>query len=90
MEDYSKTPRLAASTGSTYCCSITDSRIRERERQRNHDATSDERTDSVLSPSEESTREETSRCGFEDDMEVNYFKSVQWQAPSTPPQSSSL
>ncbi|PSS16721.1 hypothetical protein M430DRAFT_19694 [Amorphotheca resinae ATCC 22711] len=62
------TPPLVASTTETYCCSIKESRLRERRLQ--HDDSAETRS---LSPVEES----------EGDSEVNYFKSVQWSPDGT-------
>jgi hypothetical protein len=63
MDPKLKTPTLVASTAATYCCTIAESRIRERELQ---DATPDE-------------SQHLPRTGGNDiDSEVNYFKSAQW------------
>lgn len=63
MEQTTKTPNLVASTSDTYCCSIAESRIRERRLQ-------DVKTlDIGAVPPVESN---------EDLLEVNYFKSAQW------------
>jgi hypothetical protein len=57
------TPMLVASTGGTYCCSIAESKLREKALRR---SLSKEGQD--LNPV----------TGNDNDLEVNYFKSTQW------------
>ncbi|KAL2070507.1 hypothetical protein VTL71DRAFT_13533 [Oculimacula yallundae] len=67
MEEQPKLPRLLASTGDTYSCSIAESRARESNLQ---DATPD-------------IGSETARTDKEEDLEANYFKSAQWTPDGT-------
>jgi telomerase Cajal body protein 1 len=63
MDPAGKTPTLVASTGATYCCTIAESRLRERQLQV---ATSGE------------SQPLLQRAENDNDLEVNYFKSAQW------------
>ncbi|KAG4432246.1 hypothetical protein IFR05_012279 [Cadophora sp. M221] len=67
MENVTKTPRLLASTGDTYSCTIAESRIRERNPK---DGTAELET-------------ATARIENAEDLEVNYFKSAQWTPDGT-------
>lgn len=85
MEDTSKIPRLLASTGDTYCCSIADSRIRERKLREQDGASTQNEGETIRGIAAETgsengadTAAETPRFRNEDDLEVNYFKSAQW------------
>jgi hypothetical protein len=60
-----KTPRLVASTADTYCCSIAESRVRERTFQ------------DLQSEENQATGPLKEKPG---DSEANYFKSAQWYA----------
>jgi hypothetical protein len=68
MDQIPKTPNIVASTGAVYCCSISESRVRE------STAKNSLPTEGPLVPVE---REPNSGIGTEKD-EVNYFKSAQW------------
>jgi telomerase Cajal body protein 1 len=63
MDPISKTPTLVASTGTTYSCTIGQSKLREKELR---DVASKERQDF------------TPIIDHANDLEVNYFKSAQW------------
>ncbi|PVH82194.1 hypothetical protein DL98DRAFT_415466 [Cadophora sp. DSE1049] len=67
MENSSKTPRLLASTGNIYSCTIAESRIRE---QNLRDGTPELETAAARTENEE-------------DLEANYFKSAQWTPDGT-------
>ncbi|RDL39823.1 Uncharacterized protein BP5553_04163 [Venustampulla echinocandica] len=66
MEPDRKLPKLVASTGSTYNCTVAESRVRE----------------GKLLNSESQDREASIGI-FDDDLEVNYFKSAQWTPDGT-------
>ncbi len=75
MEDTLKLPRLLASTGDTYCCSIADSRSRERNLEEDGQAEAE-----ILATVEFDvySKVEKGSSRDEDALEVNYFKSAQW------------
>ncbi|KAI9052909.1 hypothetical protein LZ554_003181 [Drepanopeziza brunnea f. sp. 'monogermtubi'] len=83
MEDNSKAPRLVASTGNTYSCSIADCRIRESERRDDHGVTTGEGLDPGVDSREETLAKKALGIRTEDDVEVNYFKSAQWTPDGT-------
>lgn len=62
MENFTKTPRLLASTEDTYSCTIAESRIRE----------------SNLKDGTEELETVAAKIENAEDLEVNYFKSAQW------------
>ena len=64
MDPVPKTPTLVASTTNTYSCSIAESRVRERSLQ------AVQSQQSLINPTYNSK---------EDEEEVNYFKSAQWE-----------
>ncbi|CZS89322.1 related to guanine nucleotide-binding protein [Rhynchosporium agropyri] len=67
MDQAAKCPRLLASTGDTYSCTIAESRIRESNPE---DGTAD------IGPG-------VARPEREEDLEANYFKSAQWTPDGT-------
>ncbi|KAH7355139.1 WD40-repeat-containing domain protein [Rhexocercosporidium sp. MPI-PUGE-AT-0058] len=67
MESNTRSPRLLASTGDTYSCTIAESRTRESNLE---DGTAELETVAV-------------RSGSEEDIEANYFKSAQWTPDGT-------
>jgi hypothetical protein len=66
MEPTLRTPKLVASTGDTYCCSIAESKTRQ---------------ESLPAPGV--SGDELPREANEEDAESNYFKSAQWQVPTS-------
>ncbi|KAK0119680.1 hypothetical protein ONS95_011116 [Cadophora gregata] len=67
MENHSKTPRLLASTGDTYSCTIAESGMRERDLR-------------IGTPELDTTG---TSLDDEIDSEANYFKSAQWTPDGT-------
>ncbi|KAL5330046.1 hypothetical protein ACEPPN_003570 [Leptodophora sp. 'Broadleaf-Isolate-01'] len=67
MENFTKTPRLLASTEDTYSCTIAESRIRE----------------SNLKDGTEELETVAAKIENAEDLEVNYFKSAQWTPDGT-------
>jgi len=70
MEGISKSPSLVASTSDLYCCSIAESRVREGNLKDDQSLEQDTTAPKLLK---------------DEDLEANYFKSVQWcdSTPST-------